>query len=50
VALLALYSHGFAAHNGYVVGDLGAWGTNYTLRAIGDKVGVEGQRARIAAG
>ncbi len=28
--------------------DLGAWGTNYTLRAIGDKLGVGGQRASIA--
>lgn len=47
MALLALYSQGFAAHNGYLVGDLGAGGTNYTLRAIGDKVGVGGQRASI---
>ena len=28
--------------------DLGAWGTNYTLRAIGDRLGVGGQRASIA--
>jgi hypothetical protein len=48
VKLLALYSQEFAAHNGYLVGDLGDWGTNYTLRAIGDKVGVGGQRASIA--
>jgi hypothetical protein len=48
VTLLALYSQGFAAHNGYLVGDLGDWGTHYTLRAIGDKVGVGGQRASIA--
>ena len=39
---------GFAKHNGYLVTDLGAWGTNYTLRAIGDRLGVGGQRASIA--
>ncbi len=45
---LALYLQGFARHNGYLVTDLGAWGTNYTLRAIGDRLGVGGQRASIA--
>ena len=47
-AALALYLQGFAKHNGFLVTDLGAWGTNYTLRAIGDKLGVGGQRASIA--
>ena len=47
-AALALYLHGFAKHNGYLVTDLGAWGTNYILRAIGDRLGVGGQRASIA--
>ena len=47
-AALALYLQGFAKHNGYLVTDLGAWGTNYTLRAIGDRLGVGGQRASIA--
>ncbi len=47
-AALALYLKGFAAHNGYLVSDLGAWGTNYMLRAIGDKIGLGGQRAGIA--
>ena len=47
-AALALYLQGFAKHNGYLIADLGAWGTNYTLRAIGDRLGVGGQRASIA--
>ena len=47
-AALALYMQGFAKHNGYLIADLGAWGTNYTLRAIGDELGVGGQRASIA--
>lgn len=45
---LALYFQQFSKHNGYLVTDLGAWGTNYTLRAIFDKLGVGGQRASIA--
>ncbi len=45
---LDLYFQQFAKHNGYLVTDLGAWGTNYTLRAIGDRLGVGGQRASIA--
>ena len=48
-AALALYSKQSAKHNGYLVTDLGRWGTNYTLRAIGDRLGVGGQRASIAA-
>jgi hypothetical protein len=47
-AALHLYLQGFASHNGYLVTDLGSWGTNYALRAIGDKLGVGGQRASIA--
>ena len=47
-AALSLYLKGFAAHDGYLISDLGAWGTNYTLRAIGDKIGLGGQRAGIA--
>ncbi len=47
-AALALYMRGFAKHNGYLIADLGNWGTNYALRAIGDKLGVGGQRASIA--
>lgn len=47
-AAIALYLKGFALHNGYLITDLGAWGTNYTLRAIGDRIGLGGQRASIA--
>ncbi len=47
-ALLALYQQGFKEHDGYLIGDLGHWGTDYKLRAIGDRVGVGGQRANIA--
>jgi hypothetical protein len=47
-ALLALYMQDFAKHNGYLIGDLGHWGTDYTLRAIGDRVGLGGQRANLA--
>jgi hypothetical protein len=47
-ALLKLYIANAAQHDGYFVHDLGDWGTDYTLRAIGDKVGVGGQRASIA--
>ncbi|HVP02582.1 MAG TPA: DUF1254 domain-containing protein [Solirubrobacteraceae bacterium] len=47
-AALAYYFANFDKHNGYLIGDLGAWGTNYALRAIGDKLGVGGQRANIA--
>lgn len=31
---------GFAAHNGWLVGDVGHYGTNYRLRAVVDKLGV----------
>ena len=46
--LRTLYLSGFGDHNGYLIGDLGDWGTDYQLRAIGDRVGVGGQRANIA--
>ena len=48
-AAMALYFQRFDKHNGYLVTDLGAWGTNYTMRAIGDRLGIGGQRASIAA-
>ena len=47
-ALLKLYLQAFGMHNGYFISDLGNWGTDYLLRAIGDKVGLGGQRATIA--
>lgn len=47
-AFLGLYLQDFVRHNGYVIQDLGAWGTNYRLRAISDGVAIGGQRANIA--
>jgi hypothetical protein len=47
-SLVSLYLSTFNQHNGYLIGDLGHWGTDYLLRAIGDSVGVGGQRASIA--
>jgi hypothetical protein len=46
--LVKAYKANAPQHNGYFVHDLGNWGTNYVLRAIGDKVGLGGQRAGIA--
>jgi hypothetical protein len=46
--VLTRYFDQFEDHNGYLIHDLGDWGTNYALRAIGDRVGVGGQRASIA--
>jgi len=31
---------GFQAHNGWLVGDVGSYGTNYKLRAIADRLGL----------
>jgi hypothetical protein len=47
-AFLALYLKEFAKHNGYFIRDLGDWGTDYLARAIGDRIGLGGQRASIA--
>jgi hypothetical protein len=38
--LLALFQAGFAAHNGWLVSATGIYGTNYTLRAIVDLIGL----------
>ncbi len=46
--VVARYIKHFDDHNGYLIHDLGNWGTHYELRAIGDRVGVGGQRASIA--
>jgi hypothetical protein len=45
---LQLYLKDFAEHDGYVIGDLGNWGIDYTYRAISDAIGIGGQRANIA--
>lgn len=34
------FEAGFAAHNGWLVGNLGHYGTNYNLRAAADRLGV----------
>ena len=47
-AALARYAQDADKHNGYLVMDLGGWGTDYTARAIGDRLGIGGQRASIA--
>ena len=40
IALKELAAQGFAAHNGWIVGNIGNYGTDYRLRAVVDKVGV----------
>ena len=36
----ALYSEGFAMHNGYLLGGFGTYGTNYTERAVISQIGL----------
>ena len=43
-----LYRRNFAKYHGYVIADLGDWGTNYKFRAVSDAIGIGGQRANIA--
>jgi hypothetical protein len=43
-----LYLRGFKAHNGWLVGDLGTYGTNYAVRAAVDKLGVGALDGRVA--
>jgi len=38
----------FSKHNGYLIGDIGHYGTDYTLRAITDKVGVGALKPKVA--
>ena len=45
---LQFYLTEFATHDGYVIGDLGDWGTNYAYRGLSDAIGIGGQRANIA--
>ena len=40
LALRELFKEGFAQHNGWLVGNIGHYGTDYLLRAVVDKVGV----------
>ena len=45
---LQLYLKEFAKHDGYVIGDLGDWRTDYTYRGLSDAIAIGGQRANIA--
>ena len=38
----------FGDHNGYLLGDIGHYGTDYTLRALTDKVGVGALKPKVA--
>jgi hypothetical protein len=38
----------FAKHNGYLMGDVGHYGTDYTLRAITDRLGVGALKPKVA--
>ena len=40
LAVKKAFEAGFEAHNGWLIGNIGNYGTNYTLRAIADKLGV----------
>jgi hypothetical protein len=46
--IAARYIAGFGLHNGYLLGDIGHYGTDYELRAITDKVGVGALKPKIA--
>ena len=38
----------FGLHNGYLIGNIGTYGTDYTLRALTDKLGVGALKPKIA--
>jgi hypothetical protein len=38
--LTGMFYAGFTAHNGWLTADIGRYGTDYTLRAIADKIGL----------
>ena len=38
----------FGLHNGYLIGNIGNYGTDYTLRALTDKIGVGALKPKIA--
>jgi hypothetical protein len=46
--LVARYIAQSSLHNGYLMGDLGRYGTDYEFRAITDKVGVGALRPKVA--
>lgn len=46
--LTELFQAGFTAHNGWLVADIGKYGTNYSLRAMADKIGLGALPPNIA--
>ena len=42
------YIAGFGDHNGYLLADIGHYGTDYTLRALTDRVGVGALKPKVA--
>jgi len=44
----AQLNEGFAAHNGWLVGNVGNYATNYRLRAVTDRLGVGALTANVA--
>jgi hypothetical protein len=46
--LTEMFHAGFTAHNGWLVAPVGSYGTNYSLRAIADKIGLGALPANIA--
>jgi hypothetical protein len=46
--LVSRYVSESPKHNGYLMGDIGTYGTDYELRAITDKVGVGALRTNVA--
>jgi hypothetical protein len=46
--IAAHYVADFGLHNGYLLADIGNYGTNYELRAMTDKIGVGALRPEIA--
>ena len=46
--LTALFQGGFTAHNGWLVPSIGTYGTNYSLRAITDQIGLGALTPNVA--
>ncbi len=46
--LAEMFGAGFAAHNGWLAADIGKYATNYSLRAIADKIGLGALPPNIA--
>ena len=46
--LTEMFHAGFAAHNGWLAADIGRYGTDYSLRAIADRIGLGALPPKIA--